>query len=816
MIIEATAPDHQPEFFSIESPRSDSTYFLIFVLDTLKDYILNPIIITASQPIISKKDTTVYNASSFVQAGDRKVEDLLRRLPGIDVDPKTGLVKYQGKSIETVLLEGDNLFGYGYTIGTKNINLGIVEQIEAIENYSENTMLKGIENTDKVVLNLKLKSGMIDLSGNIDVGAGVSLQEKLMHNFNGSVMAISKKTKSFGSVSSNNVGVNQSSFDYFSSQFDLDKMAEDDFLAKKVVREIDLSSFVDESRLNRNNLFYSSLNSIHKIGKRSSLKWNFNYVNDRINNTQILNSKNLSNNEIIEYTNLFNLEKKPTLYKGDLHYKINSSPTSLIEYKLQFRPEEIVTSGEVLNDNSFYTRYQLTSDDIYLKNALLYTKKRSENSAFQMTFQNSKNVINQHYIFTPSVIDENNNRKDVQEITPERNYSSVRLTYLQSKGGLNITEGFGFNVSKYDLSSALNTYPNNSSEPVLLSNNISYYSKHSLFNFSTINWKLNKLELSGSYTLSLLNQKLSDQLTGINEPSEHFFIEPSLAFKLNIIKNFSLVGKASYNQFVQNEEFLYRNQILLNNRTLAYNIPNLNLQKRTTYLLALKYSDLENQSLLNLSIRYTENEGNYITGYSISENSSNLINFFNSNINHSFTANLLVERFVHAISTTLRLRSNYSQNNYFNTVNNSFLRNNVSNNLENLVSISTAFDIPINVKNESMLIQNWNFSDVSETINNTFFSNISSIIVMPSERLHVSSSTEFYVPTFSNQREGFVFLDALITYSFPKKNLEVTFVAKNILDKKHISNIQTNDYSTNTLRSNLVRSYYLINFSFNL
>src|SRR5690606_27441794 len=102
-----------------------------------------------------KKDTVVFNINSYKDGTERKIEDVLRKLPGIEINELSGIIKYKGKSIETVMLEGDDLFGSNYTLGTKNINADMVTEVEAIENYSENALLKGIEHSEKVALNLK-------------------------------------------------------------------------------------------------------------------------------------------------------------------------------------------------------------------------------------------------------------------------------------------------------------------------------------------------------------------------------------------------------------------------------------------------------------------------------------------------------------------------------------------------------------------------------------------------------------------------------------------------------------------------------------
>src|SRR5699024_3560035 len=107
-----------------------------------------------------------------------------------------------------VTLDGDNLFGYNYTLGTKNINVDMVEEIEAIENYSENPLLRGIEKGDKVSLNLKLKENKISFSGNVDLGAGISERGNGVFDVNANLLGITKSYKSFATTSYNDVGVN--------------------------------------------------------------------------------------------------------------------------------------------------------------------------------------------------------------------------------------------------------------------------------------------------------------------------------------------------------------------------------------------------------------------------------------------------------------------------------------------------------------------------------------------------------------------------------------------------------------------------------
>jgi len=93
-----------------------------FTLETNITKLDEVIIRAKKRPFTIKKDTVKYNVNSYLDGSERKIQDLIKKMPGIEVNTSTGEIKYKGKSVETVLLEGDNLFGYNYSLGTKKIN----------------------------------------------------------------------------------------------------------------------------------------------------------------------------------------------------------------------------------------------------------------------------------------------------------------------------------------------------------------------------------------------------------------------------------------------------------------------------------------------------------------------------------------------------------------------------------------------------------------------------------------------------------------------------------------------------------------------
>lgn len=119
---------------------------------------LEEFMVTADRmPFTVRGDTIVYFANAFLVRPQDMVEDLLRRLPGIDVD-ETGSITAQGKLVEHVLVEGRDFFGKNPTVATKNLPADAVNQVEVFDKPSDLAELTGVpDGQDERAINLELK-----------------------------------------------------------------------------------------------------------------------------------------------------------------------------------------------------------------------------------------------------------------------------------------------------------------------------------------------------------------------------------------------------------------------------------------------------------------------------------------------------------------------------------------------------------------------------------------------------------------------------------------------------------------------------------
>ncbi|SCY91250.1 TonB-dependent receptor [Flavobacterium caeni] len=134
--------------------------------------------IVREMPVSIKGDTIVYNADSFKTGTERKLEDVLKKLPGVEVN-KDGEVEVEGKKVQKLMVEGKDFFDGDTKLGVKNIPADAIDKVQVLRNYNEIGALKGLENNEEnVAMNIKLKSGKKNFwFGDMTAGIGVGHED---------------------------------------------------------------------------------------------------------------------------------------------------------------------------------------------------------------------------------------------------------------------------------------------------------------------------------------------------------------------------------------------------------------------------------------------------------------------------------------------------------------------------------------------------------------------------------------------------------------------------------------------------------------
>src|SRR6185437_884424 len=137
-----------------------------------KAKLLQEVIVKSGSGFRIKGDTTVYTADSFKVSANANVGELLKKLPGIQVD-KNGKITAMGETVEKVLVDGEEFFGDDPGMAVKNLRADAVKEVQVFDKKSDQAEFTGIDDgkTQKTI-NLKLKDnkkagyfGKVDLAG---------------------------------------------------------------------------------------------------------------------------------------------------------------------------------------------------------------------------------------------------------------------------------------------------------------------------------------------------------------------------------------------------------------------------------------------------------------------------------------------------------------------------------------------------------------------------------------------------------------------------------------------------------------------------
>ena len=124
-------------------------------------------------PIVVKKDTIEYTASSFKTSDNDMLEELLKKLPGVEVEAD-GSITANGETITKIMIDGKSFFLDDPQLASKNIPAKLIEKVKVVEKKSDQALFTGIDDGDEeTVIDLSLKPGMMEgWFGNIMGGGG--------------------------------------------------------------------------------------------------------------------------------------------------------------------------------------------------------------------------------------------------------------------------------------------------------------------------------------------------------------------------------------------------------------------------------------------------------------------------------------------------------------------------------------------------------------------------------------------------------------------------------------------------------------------
>lgn len=342
---------------------------------------LDEVILISNNPVLVREDTIIYKTDVFTTGEERKLREVLDKLPGVEVDRQGGVL-VNGKRVTQLLVDGKTFFGGGTKLGVENIPADAVDYIEVIDNYNEVSFLKGLNESEKMALNIKLKKGKKKfVFGDIEVGGG-SEESYLIHP---NLFYYSPKTNINFIGDLNNIGTKSFTVsDYINFEGGIGKMFKDPSSYFNLQND-DFYSFLDNKdfKASRNNFAAGQVS--HNFNQKLSLSvYSIYSDNETETESQSINTYTSETNETKEIQSLNgDLDNQFLISKVSLDYVPNTkedlSYSGFVKTSDNNRFDKINTVSSTLVDSILN---KVNSDALTIKQNIEWHKKLSSKNTF--------------------------------------------------------------------------------------------------------------------------------------------------------------------------------------------------------------------------------------------------------------------------------------------------------------------------------------------------------------------------------------------------------------------------------------------------
>ena len=359
--------------------------------------ILNEVVVNGTRPVRISQDTIVADAESFAKGNEKVLEDLLKKIPGIQV-LEDGTVKVGNREIEKIMIEGDDFFERSYRQLTRNMPPSPVSKIEILQHYSENRLLKGIENSHKVALNLKLKQGVAHRwFGNID--AGFDCIQGKQYDARMNLIKLGKKFRQYWLGSMNNTG-NQPSAENNAVEAATEEDMSEGFseAAPRALQliQVGAAALPEQKRSGNQTSALYTINSIWRPATKIRIKTGIQLNREGIGfSSTAIDSSGINQTSFVNVEQL-NLSRNGLNGIGKISASCDMSEKSLLEYEMK------IAGGNTTNLNQLLLNQQAIRDTLdthlYMQaHQLRFSSRLSAKTVFQITARYLLDEAPQYY-----------------------------------------------------------------------------------------------------------------------------------------------------------------------------------------------------------------------------------------------------------------------------------------------------------------------------------------------------------------------------------------------------------------------------------
>ncbi|PQJ79476.1 carboxypeptidase-like regulatory domain-containing protein [Polaribacter porphyrae] len=777
---------------------------------------LTEVIIEAEKTIKIKKDTIEVKVNKFLKPNDATVEDLLKKIPGVTVDIE-GTIKVGNQEIEKLMVDGDDFFERGYKILSKNMPPDQLEKIQILQKYSNNRLLKDIEESDKVALNLVLKEdAKRQWFGNFSVNYGIISENR--YELKTYAMNFGKKNKYILLSNFNNLGYDATGdINHLIRPFRFGEPASigDNQQVNSMLNLRFGQGNFKKSRTNFNNTELVSLNAIFNPTKKLKIKtlgfFNWDENDFFKNSTQNFTAKNTNFTNSEDYT----IRNTKRIAFGKLDVTCNFSSTQMLEATTKYNNGDFFDSTNLLfNGNS--TIESLKHQNTLFDQKINYTNKFTNKKVFLLTGRFIDEKAPQSYrinqFFYADLFPNLTNVDNVQQQSEDQLlFVGVNAHLFDRKENDNLFElQIGNEFRRDKLISEFSLLDDESvlDNPVDYQNNTTY-SVNDLYIKTKYLLALNKFKLVGNLEVHQLFNHL--KTNEIAENQNPLFFNPSLGFdwKINYINKLT----ASYSHNTSNAGILdvYQNFTLTGFRNFSKGTGTFNQLDASSFTVNYQLGNWSDRFFANTFFIYNKNHDFFSTNSIINQNYSQSEKILIKD-REFVSVNTNIDNYFKFISSNLKLNLGYSKSQFKNIINSSNLRNITSLNYNYGFELRSGFSGVFNYHFGTK----WITSEIKTTFNNSFTDNNSflDLSFIFNDNFDIELKSERYYFGNLQNDNTYYFVDLDIRYKLFKNKMTLGIVGKNLTNTEKFRNFSISDIGSSNVEYRLLPRFVLLKLDY--
>ena len=775
---------------------------------------LDEVIIQAESPISISNDTINFKTKYFTDGTEQTVEDLLRRIPGLQIDSE-GTIKVGNQEIEKLMVDGDDLFEKGYKILSKNMPAYPIEEVEVLKNYSNNRLLKGVEESNKVALNLKLdeKSKRIWF-GNIETSIG----NDSFYQLKGNLMNFGKKNKYYFLTNLNSIGYNATGdIQNLVRPFRINEPASigDNQSVNALLSLSPPQLNFKKSRTNFNNAELVSLNAIFNPTEKLKIKtlgfFNWDETDFFRNSTDFVDVSGASFTNTEDYQ----LQNKKRIAFGKLDFIYNFSKTKMLEATTKYNNGDFDdVSNLVFNGNS--TLENLQHQNTLFDQKISYSTKFDDKKVFLLTGRFIDEESPQSYSFNEFFYDDlfpaSDNANNVsQQSNSQMKFAGINAHLLDRRDKGNLLElQLGNEFREDKLFTTFSVLEDNSiiDQPTGYQNQTKYQ-VNDLYFKSKYLFKIKDF----GFTAKLDAHQLFNRLEN-NNLSDHqspFFINPSLGMDWKINGKNKLMTSYSYTTTNAGVLDVFDDFVMTGFRSFTKGTGDFNQLDASSLVFNYQLGNWSDRFFANTFIIYNKNHDFFSTNTQLQQNFAQSEKILIKD-REFISINSDLDFYFKSISSNLKLDLGYTKSEFKNIVNSTGLREVTSNNYNYGLELRSGFRGAFNYHAGTK----WTTSQIKTTIDNSFTNNVSflDLSFVFNDKFDVQMQSELYYFGNLETDNTYYFLDFDARYKLIENKLTLGLSGKNLFNTERFRSFSISDIGFSTTEYRLLPRFVLLKMEY--